>query len=136
MQTNTYLLFNGQCEEAITLYAKALGGKIEAMLPFEGTPAAEGMPAEFRKKIIHAKLNLGESVLMASDCPQSQYEAPKGFSVNVSVKTPADAERVYGQLSAGGKVTMPLSETFWAQKFGMFVDRFGTPWMVNCEKPR
>ena len=127
---NTYLLFDGTCEEALNLYAKVLGGKIESMLPFEGTPAAESTPADFRKKIIHATMRIGEQLLMASD------DKPQGFSVNISVKTPADAERVYGALSGGGKITMPLSETFWAQKFGMFVDRYGIPWMVNCEKAR
>jgi PhnB protein len=136
MQTNAYLLFNGQCEEAFTLYAKVLGGKIESMMPHEGTPAAESVPKEWRKKILHAKLNLGDTVLMASDAPPGRYEKPAGFSVNIGVQTPAEAERVYSGLSQGGKITMPLAETFWALKFGMFVDRFGTPWMINCEAPR
>ena len=134
---NTYLLFDGKCEEAFSLYAKVLGGKIEVMMPFEGSPAAKDTPANFRNKILHATMRIGDQVLMASDCPPEKgYEKPAGFSVNVSVKTPADAERVYNGLSAGGKITMPLSETFWAQKFGMFVDKYGIPWMVNCEKPR
>jgi len=134
---NTYLNFDGKCEEAFTLYAKVLGGKIEAMLPFEGSPAAQGMPPGFAKKILHAKMNIGGQLLMASDCPPEKgFEKPQGFSVNISVEKPADAERIYAALSAGGKITMPLSETFWAQKFGMFVDKFGTPWMINCEKAR
>lgn len=133
---NTYLLFDGKCEEAFALYAKVLGGKIESMFPFEGSPAAESAPAGFGKKIMHATLRIGDQVLMASDCPPDKFEKPGGFSVNISVKTPADAERVYNGLSAGGKITMPLSETFWAQKFGMFTDKYGVPWMVNCEKPR
>jgi len=133
---NTYLLYDGKCEEAFALYAKVLGGKIEAMLPFEGSPAAGSTPAGFGKKIMHATMRIGDQVLMASDCPPDKFEKPAGFSVNVSVKTPADAERVYAGLSAGGKITMPLSETFWAQKFGMFTDKYGIPWMVNCEKPR
>jgi len=133
---NTYLLFDGKCEEALTLYAKVLGGKIENILPFEGSPAAESVPAEFRKRVLHAMMRIGDQMLMASDCPPGKYEKPQGFSVNISVKTPADAERVYAALSAGGKITMPLSETFWARKFGMFVDKFGTPWMINCEKAR
>jgi len=134
MQTNAYLLFNGQCEEAFTLYAKVLGGKIEAMMPFEGSPAGESVPAEWRKKILHATLNLGESLLMASDCPPGRYEKPAGFSVNIHARTVSEAERIFKALSDGGTVTMPLAETFWAQRFGMFVDKFGTPWMVNCER--
>jgi len=133
---NTYLLFDGTCEEALTLYAKVLGGKIEAMMSHEGTPAAEQVPPEFRKKILHARMNIGGATLMASDCPPGRYSKPQGFSVNISAKTPAEAERVYAALSEGGTVTMPLSETFWAQKFGMFVDKYGIPWMINCEKPR
>ena len=133
---NTYLNFDGKCEEAFKLYAKVLGGKIENMMPFEGSPAAEGMPPEFRKKILHVMMSLpGGTMLMASDCPPGRFDKPQGFSVNISVKTPAEAERIYAALSAGGQITMPLSETFWAQKFGMFVDKFGTPWMINCEKP-
>jgi len=133
---NTYLLFDGTCEEALTLYAKVLGGKIEAMMSHEGTPAAEQVPPEFRKKILHARMNIGGATLMASDCPPGRYRKPQGFSVNISAKTPAEAERVYAALSEGGTVTMPLSETFWAQKFGMFVYKYGIPWMINCEKPR
>ena len=133
---NTYLLFDGNCEEALTLYAKVLGGKIEAMMSHEGTPAAEQVPAEFRKKILHARMNIGGATLMASDCPPGRYSRPQGFSVNIGAKTPAEAERIYNALSSGGTITMPLSETFWAQKFGMFVDKYGTPWMINCEKPR
>lgn len=133
---NAYLLFNGQCQEAFTLYQKVLGGKIDSMLAFEGSPAAEQVPAEWRKKILHATLNLGDTVLMASDCPPGHYEKPQGFSVNIAVKKPEEADRIFRALSEGGKVTMPLAETFWALRYGMFVDRFGTPWMINCERPR
>ena len=136
MTVNTYLLFQGTCEEAMKLYAKVLGGKIETMLSNEESPMKDQVPADQRKKILHAKLNLGDSVLMASDAPPGRYEKPQGFSVSVNVKTTADAERVYKGLSEGGKIIMPLAETFWALKFGMFVDRFGIPWMVNCEQPR
>ena len=133
---NTYLLFNGQCEEAFTLYAKVLGGKIDAMMTHEGTPAAEGAPKEWLKKILHARMTIGGSTLMASDAPPGRYDRPQGFSVNITAATPADAERIYNALTPGGKITMPLAETFWALKFGMFVDKYGTPWMINCEKPR
>ena len=133
---NAYIFFDGKCEEAFALYARVLGGKIEAMMPHEGTPAAEGVPEEWQKKILHAKMTVGDSVLMASDAPPGRYERPAGFSVSLNVKTPADAERVYGELSKGGKITMPLAETFWALKFAMFTDKYGIPWMVNCEKPR
>ena len=134
MRMNPYLLFNGRCEEAFQFYAQCLGGKIEAMMPFAGTPAEQEVPAEWRKKIIHASLTVGDQVLMASDAPPGRYEEPRGFSVSLNVKTPAEAERIFQALTENGKVQMPLQQTFWAARFGMVVDRFGIPWMVNCEQ--
>lgn len=133
MQLNSYLHFNGRCEEAFKFYEKVLGGKIEAMFSHEGTPAAEHVPPEWRKKIMHARLNLGDQVLMGSDVPPGHYNQPQGFRVNISIKDPADAERIFKALANKGKVTMPLEKTFWAQRFGMLSDQFGTPWMINCE---
>lgn len=93
------------------------------------------MPAERRKKIIHARLVGNGMLLMGSDAPPDRYEPMKGFSVTLNVNEPAEAERVFNALADGGSVRMPLGETFWAKKFGMLTDRFGTPWMINCEKP-
>ncbi|HEX6501871.1 MAG TPA: VOC family protein [Terriglobales bacterium] len=130
---NPYLLFNGDCEAAIRFYERSLGGKVEAMFTHEGTPMEKMVPAEWRKKIIHARLALGDKVLMASDCPPDRYVKPQGFSVNLDCKTPAEAERVFSALAENGAVQMPLQQTFWAARFGMVTDRFGTPWMINCE---
>jgi PhnB protein len=135
MRTNPYLLFDGRCEEAFRFYEKTLGAKIEAMLRAEGTPMADKVPPEQRNKIMHARLIVGGTVLMASDCPPDQYKAPQGFSVTLGVETPDEAERVFNALADGGAVRMPIAETFWARRFGMLTDRFGIPWMVNCEKP-
>ena len=134
MQINPYLNFNGQCEEAFTFYAQVLGGKIEAMMPHEGTPAAEHVPLEWRKSIMHARLSVGDNVLMGSDAPPPHQAKPQGFYVSVNVTKPAEAERIFDKLAERGTVNMPIQETFWAARFGMLVDRFGTPWMVNCEK--
>jgi PhnB protein len=133
MQLNPYLLFNGQCEEAFKFYEKLLGGKIEAMMAHEGTPAEKGVPPEWRKKILHARLAVGDQVLMASDAPPDRYQKPQGYSVSIGVTDPAEAERIYQTLSENGSVGMPLQKTFWAERFAMFVDRFGIPWMINCE---
>jgi PhnB protein len=133
MQSNPYLFFSGNCEEAFKFYEKTLGGKIEAMMPHAGTPAEEHVPAEWRNKIIHARLSLGEQLLMASDAPPGRFHKPQGFCVNLGVKDPAEAERIFNAFAEGGSVTMPLEKTFWARKFGMLVDRFGIPWMINCE---
>lgn len=134
MQLNTYLTFDGRCEEAFKFYEQALGAKILMMIPNEGSPAAEHVTAEWRNKILHARLQLGESILMGSDSPPERYTEPKGFSVTLSVHSAADAERIFQALAKDGTIRMPIQETFWAVRFGMVTDRFGTPWMVNCEK--
>ena len=133
MRVNPYLLFNGRCQEAFTFYAECLGGKIEAMLPHAGTPAEGHVPPEWREKIMHARLSLGEEVIMGSDAPPGHFESPKGFSVTIQLTDPAEADRIFQRLSDGATVTMPIQQTFWATRFGMLVDRFGTPWMVNCQ---
>jgi PhnB protein len=135
MQLNPYLVFNGNCEAAFRFYEKVLGGKIEAMLPHEGTPAAEHVPPEWRNKIMHARLSVGDKVLMGSDAPPEHYEAMKGFSVTLGIDRPADAERIFHALAEKGTVRLPIQKTFWAARFGMLVDQFGTPWMINCEQP-
>ena len=133
MRVNPYLLFNGSCREAFTFYAECLGGKIQAMLTHGGTPAEAHVPAEWRDKILHASLTVGEDVIMGSDAPPGHFEPPQGFSVTIQLADPAEAERVFQRLSAGATVKMPMQTTFWATRFGMLVDRFGTPWMVNCQ---
>jgi len=134
MQLNPYLTFSGQCEAAFRFYEKVLGGKIEAMMPHAGTPAAEHVPPEWRSKIMHARLTVGDKVLMGSDAPPAHHEPMKGFSVTLGVEDPADAERIFHALAENGTVRMPIQQTFWAARFGMLVDRFGTPWMINCEQ--
>jgi PhnB protein len=134
VQINPYLVFNGQCEAAIRFYEQCLGGKVETMIPFEDTPASEHVPAEWRKKIMHATLVVGGQVLMGSDAPPDRYRQPQGMSVSLNIERPAEAERIFQALATDGHITMPMQETFWAARFGMVTDRFGTPWMVNCEK--
>jgi PhnB protein len=132
MQLNSYLMFNGQCEEAFTFYAKCLGGKIEVMMPHAGSPAEAHTPPEWRDKILHACLSIGDSKLMASDAPPNHYEKVQGTFVNIAIEDSLEGERIFNELSEGGTVRMPFAKTFWAERFGMVVDRFGTPWMVNC----
>jgi PhnB protein len=134
MQLHPYLLFTGQCEAAFKFYAQVLGGKIEAMMPHEGTPAAEHTPPEWQKKILHARMTIGDSVLMASDAPPGRQQQPQGFSVSLHPRTPAEAERIFKALSEKGTVIMPIGQTFWSVRFGMLVDQFGIPWMINCEQ--
>jgi PhnB protein len=134
MQLNPYLTFNGQCEAAFKYYEKVLGGKIERMTPYEGSPAEGHAPPEWGSKILHAQLSIDNSVLMGSDAQPDHYEEAKGISVTLNLSNAADAERIFQALAINGKVKMPIQETFWAERFGMLTDQFGIPWMVNCEK--
>ena len=133
MKLNPYLTFNGQCKEAFTFYQEVLGGEIAAMMTYAETPMADQTPPEMRGKIIHARLLFGDNVLMASDAHDA-YEPVKGISVALNIEDVSEAERVCHALAAGGSTTMPFQETFWAKGFGMLTDRFGTPWMINCEQ--
>jgi PhnB protein len=134
MKLNPYLTFNGQCEAAFQFYEQCLGGKIVAMLTHGNSPIAEQVPSEWRNKILHATLMVGDAVLMGADAPPERYETPRGFSVSIHIKDPAEAERIFNALAESGTVQMPLQQTFWAARFGVLVDRFGIPWLVNCEE--
>ncbi len=134
MQLTPYLNFNGRCEEAFKFYEQCLGGKIVAMIVHAGTPAEQHVPAEWADKIMHARLHVGDAVLMGSDSPPEYYQEPAGNYVSLLTKDPAEADRIFQGLAEGGTVIMPIEETFWAVRFGMVKDRFGTPWMINCEK--
>lgn len=132
MQIVPYLNFNGTCEEAFKHYHAVLGGEIVEMLPHEGTPAAAHVSTDWLAKIMHARLKVGDWELMGSDAPPEYYEGVTGFSVALQIAEPDEGERVFNALAEGGEVRMPFAETFWATRFGMLVDRFGIPWMVNC----
>ena len=135
MQLNPYLSFKGQCEAAFKFYERCLGGKIMAMHSYAQTPMADKVPPDWRNKSIHASLVVDGKALMGGDPPPERYEQPKGFSVSVAFDNPAEAERAFRDLSQNGMVVMPIQQTFWATRFGMLVDQFGIPWMVNCDKP-
>jgi PhnB protein len=132
MQVNPYLFYDGNCEAALRFYQKVLGAKIEAMLPYEGGPADMPVPPEWKKKIMHAKITVDGEVIMASDAFPGNFHQPQGFSVSLQVANPVDAERRFNALAEGGNITMPFSKPFFSKGFGMCVDQFGIPWMVNC----
>jgi PhnB protein len=134
MQLNPYIYFNGRCAEALNFYEGALGAKVVMKMTYGESPAANECSKNSLDKIMHARLDVGGSVIMMSDAPEERYSTPQGFSISLNLQDPVEAERVYKVLSAGGNVLMPLEKTFWAQRFAMFTDKFGTPWMINCEK--
>jgi PhnB protein len=135
VQINAYLSFKGDCEAAFKFYEQCLGGQLGAIFRYAGTPFAGDVPADWSAKVMHGNLTLGDQVLMGADITPDRYEEPKGFSLSIHIKSTADAERIFHELARDGRVVVPLEKTFWAARFGMLVDRFGIPWMINCEEP-
>ena len=133
MEMTPYLSFNGQCEEAFTFYEHCLGARLGPIFRYAGTPLADQVPADWQDKVMHASLTIGDQMLMGGDVAPDRYEQPRGFSLSLQIKSTIEAERVFHELSKGGKIGMPLEETFWAARFGMVVDRFAIPWLINCE---
>lgn len=133
MNLNPYLFFNGQCETAFKFYEKCLRGKITALMTYGESPMAEQTSPELRDRIMHTQLKFGDQELMGADAPPEMFETPQGFYVSLHFTEPSEAEHIYHALSEGGTVRMELQETFWASRFAMFIDQFGTPWMINCD---
>jgi len=133
MKINPHLSFNGQCEAAFRFYETCLGGRITLLMTYDAAPPVERMPSDWGAKIIHATLELDQQhILTGADVPSESYERPQGFSILLHLTSVADAERIYRTLIENGTVQLPLQETFWAQRYGMLVDRFGIPWSINC----
>jgi PhnB protein len=135
VQVSPYLNFNGNCAEAFRLYEKVLGGRIEALMTHGESPIADQVPPHWSDRVLHARLAIGDTVLMASDSPPEHYTKPSGLYVSLQVEDPVEADRIFYALADQGSVTMPIEKTFWAERFGMLVDRFDIPWMINCEQP-
>jgi len=130
-----YLFFNGNCAEAMRFYERTLGGKIEMMMTHGQAPGAEKMQGD-PNRILHARLSLDGRIFMASDAMEGHpYEGMHGFSLSLTYATVAEGKKIFSALSEGGQVRMPFDKTFWVEAFGMCVDRFGTPWMINAGKP-
>jgi len=144
MKLIPYLMFfNGTCREAFDFYAGALGGEIVAITTYGEMPSAPGqpeLPDEAKSQVAHVNLVAGGASIMGGDSIMGcdgpeKIDGRNDTTVNIDVDTPEEAERVFAALSAGGNVQMPLQETSWSHRFGMFSDRYGKPWMVNCMKP-
>jgi PhnB protein len=134
MQVQSYLFFDGRCEEAIEFYKKALGAKVDMLMRFREAPdpPPPGMvPPGFDDKVMHTSFRIGDTVVMASDGCTDGKANFKGFSLSLAVDKEADADRYFNALADGGQVQMPLGKTFWSPRFGMLTDRFGVGWMIN-----
>ena len=130
MEPRISLTFNGECDAAFALYEQCLGGKVTFRLTWGESPMADQAPADWRDKIVHATLTVGGTALSGADV--LAYQRPQGFQVQLNLDDVAAAERIFALLADGGEITVPLQLTFWAQRFGAVVDRFGIPWGINC----
>lgn len=134
MQANPHLHFQGNCREAFNFYADTFGGKIAFAMTFGESPLAAQTPSEVRDQIIHTRLEFANQALFGCDAPKERYQKPQGFNGPALVPQLQEAQRIFEALASDGAVVMAFGPTFFAYRFGMCTDRFGIPWMVNCEK--
>src|SRR3982074_2202347 len=133
MKLYTQLNFGGNCEEAFRFYEKHLGGKITMMMNQSQAP---GAPRGAGKTIIHARMDIGDTVLIANDVPPKAFQKMRSAYMYLSVDSAKDAERIHKLLAEDGEIFMPLEETFYAIRFSMLRDRFGVSWTIINERPR
>jgi PhnB protein len=131
MNTMPYLFFDGNCMEALAFYERTIGAEISGVMRNCDAPDPESRMPGGDALVMNAMLKIGDSMLMASDTGDGWHQKPQGFAIYLDTPSIAEAERVYAAFSDGGTAQMPLGETFWAERFGMVTDRFGTPWMVS-----
>ena len=131
MRLDTYVNYAGNCEEAFRFYEKHLGGKITMMMTHQHGPAGANVPADWQKAILHARIEIGSATLMGADIPNA--EPMRSAYLSLRLDTPEEAERIYTLLSEGGQIFMKMKETFFASRFAMLRDRFGTSWMLLHE---
>jgi PhnB protein len=134
MELQPYVFFDGRCEEAIEFYKTALGAKVEMLMRFKDSPEKDACPtndAAMGEKVMHASVRVGDHMLLMSDGHCKGKPDFRGFALSLTVKSEADADRLFNALADGGQVQMPLEKTFWSPRFGMLADRFGVSWMVG-----
>jgi len=135
MKITPYLSFDGQCQSALDLYARCLGGTVVYSTTYGESPGAADLPPEWSARVYHATLVVGGQTIGLADAPPGSYQQPQGFSLMLEIDEPAEADRVFEALSVGGTIEMPIQETHWAARFGVVTDQFGTPWIINCGTP-
>ncbi|PHI30215.1 VOC family protein [Budvicia aquatica] len=138
MELQTYLFFDGNCEEALEFYQRSIGAEVTVMMRYKDSPdqSSGPIPDEWQNKIMHANITIGNSQFMASDgqCDHNlDHLGFHGFSLSLNVKDRAEAERLFKSLCAGGKISMPFQKTFWSSGFGTLTDRYGVGWMVMSD---
>jgi PhnB protein len=135
MKVNTYLNYGGNCEAAFRFYEKNLGAKIIALMRQGEMPGATNVPENLRNNVLHARIQIGDAVIMASDAPPDRFQPMRSVYLTIGVNSSEEAERIHKVLAEGGEIFMPMQETFYAHRFSMLRDKFGTSWMIIHEKP-
>jgi PhnB protein len=135
MKLHTYLNYGGNCEQAFRFYEKHLGGKITMLMTHGQQPNARDVPPDQQNAILFARMSIGETDLMGSDVPSERFQPMRSVYLSLSVSSIDEAERLFGLLSVGGEIFMPMQETFFAFRFAMLRDTFGTSWMIINERP-
>ena len=135
MKLNTYLNYGGNCREAFQFYERHLGGKIAMMMNHGEQPGVNSVPPELKNKVLHAQLMLGDTELMAADVPPERFHPMRSAYLSLSVDNIEEAERIHKLLADGGEIFMPMEETFFAFRFSMLRDKFGTSWMILNPRP-
>jgi len=133
MKMNPYVSFKGDCEEAFRVYQRTLGGRLGEIFRYGGSPMAGTVTPDWADKVMHGSIEIGGQVMMGGDVAPDRYESPRGVSLSLQIANPSEAERIFDDLAREGTVIMPLEKTFWADRFGILVDRFGVSWLINCE---
>jgi PhnB protein len=136
MQLHTYLNYGGNCEEAFRFYEQHLGGKVTMMMKHGESPAGQATPPNWSQKVLHARMNLGGTELLGADIPPDRFQPIRSAYLSLTLGSDQEADRIYALLSDGGQVYMPMEETFYATRFAMLRDRFGTSWMLLHPKPQ
>jgi PhnB protein len=136
MKLYTYLNYGGNCRQAFEFYAAHLGGRITAVTTHGEGPAADRGPAEWRDAVLHARMELGETILLGADIPPDRFQPMRSAYLTLMLDSDEEADRIYGLLTEGGQIFMPMEETFFARRFAMLRDRFGTSWMLLHERAR
>jgi PhnB protein len=135
MRLHTYLNYGGNCAQAFRFYEQHLGGKITMMMTHGQQPNANDVPPEAKDAILYARMSIGETEVMGSDVPPDRFQPMRSVYLSLTVSSTEEAERIYALLSDGGQIFMPMQETFFALRFGMLRDKFGTSWMILHERP-
>jgi PhnB protein len=133
LEVSAYVSFKGDCEAAFEYYEEVLGAVPGLLFHYADSPMADVVPEGWENKIMHGSVRIGGKLLEGADVPPERYEKPQGFSLSLNLPNTEEAERIFQSLATGGKVVYPIAKTFWSERFGMVIDRFGIPWMINCE---